>query len=164
MSQILHNQKTHPEIVCEYADLAEPGEWRNHFDGAVVVVMLQAQIGGNNYHEFIRNNIDSTNNILNEVIPHAQVNLTDVDKKTFKFHNLKYRWTHDKFYTQYYLDEYDLINDNIITYQSPSKFDPESGQYVEMDPNLRSDVLLSDKSITADKNIVRKMVSALETF
>lgn len=104
------------------------------------------------------------NNILNEVIPHAQINLTDVDKKTFKFHNLKYRWTHDKFYTQYYLDEYDLINDNIITYQNPSKFDLESGEYIELDPKLRSDVLLTDKSITADNNLLRKMVSALETF
>jgi len=104
------------------------------------------------------------NNILNEVIPHAQINLTDVDKKTFKFHNLKYRWTPDKFYTQYYLDEYDLINDNIITYQNPSKFDSESGEYIELDPKLRSDVLLADKSITADNNLLRKMVSALETF
>jgi nucleoside-diphosphate-sugar epimerase len=71
-------KKTHPEIVCEYADLAEPGEWRNHFDGAVVVVMLQAQIGGNNYHEFIRNNIDSTNNILNEVKKNPLINLIHI--------------------------------------------------------------------------------------
>ena len=39
-------------ILTEYADLAEPGDWQRHFVGAEVVVMLQAQIGGNDYQEF----------------------------------------------------------------------------------------------------------------
>ena len=60
-------KKTQPKIVTEYADLAEIGDWQQHFIGADVVVMLQAQIGGNNYQEFVRNNIDSTRNILNIV-------------------------------------------------------------------------------------------------
>ncbi|WP_230964184.1 NAD-dependent epimerase/dehydratase family protein, partial [Burkholderia stagnalis] len=39
-------RRLHPDIVAEYADLAEPGDWSRHFAGADAVVMLQAQIGG----------------------------------------------------------------------------------------------------------------------
>lgn len=56
-----------PDITVEYADLAEPGDWQRHFVGADVVVMLQAQIGGNAYQEFVRNNIDSTRLILEAI-------------------------------------------------------------------------------------------------
>jgi nucleoside-diphosphate-sugar epimerase len=57
-------KKVQPEIIAEYADLAEPGDWQRHFNGAEVVVMLQAQIGGNDYQEFVRNNVTSTKLIL----------------------------------------------------------------------------------------------------
>lgn len=57
-------KQVQPDITVEYADLAEPGDWQRHFVGADVVVMLQAQIGGNDYQEFVRNNIDSTRLIL----------------------------------------------------------------------------------------------------
>lgn len=60
-------KQLHPDVAIEYADLAESGEWRRHFKGADVVVMLQAQIGGNDYQEFVRNNIDSPRLILNEI-------------------------------------------------------------------------------------------------
>lgn len=56
-----------PDITVEYADLAEPGEWQRHFVGADVVVMLQAQIGGLEYHEFVRNNVDATALILDAI-------------------------------------------------------------------------------------------------
>lgn len=56
-----------PDIEAEYADLAQAGTWRRHFIDAEVVVMLQAQIGGNDYRQFARNNIDSTRLILNEM-------------------------------------------------------------------------------------------------
>jgi nucleoside-diphosphate-sugar epimerase len=59
-----------PDIIAECADLATPGEWRRHFAGADVVVMLQAQIGGNDYQEFVRNNVESTKLILDEVKKH----------------------------------------------------------------------------------------------
>lgn len=52
------------DIIAEYADLAAPGDWQRHFEGADVVVMLQAQIGGNDYREFERNNLESTRNVL----------------------------------------------------------------------------------------------------
>tara|TARA_R110000868_G_scaffold196851_2_gene442878 strand:- start:887 stop:1825 length:939 start_codon:yes stop_codon:yes gene_type:complete len=59
-----------PDITVDYADLAEPGDWQSHFSGADVVVMLQAQIGGNDYQEFIRNNVDSTKLILDAIKTH----------------------------------------------------------------------------------------------
>jgi nucleoside-diphosphate-sugar epimerase len=60
-------KQVQPDIVTEYADLAEPGDWQRHFVGADVVVMLQAQIGGNEYEEFVRNNIDSTKLVLDAI-------------------------------------------------------------------------------------------------
>jgi nucleoside-diphosphate-sugar epimerase len=63
-----HNLSTlasmHPDITTEFADLAEAGPWTRHFDDADVVVMLQAQIGGNEYIDFERNNLDATRLIL----------------------------------------------------------------------------------------------------
>lgn len=60
-------KQVQPDITVEYADLAEPGDWRRHFEDAEVVVMLQAQIGGNDYQEFVRNNVDSTRLILDAI-------------------------------------------------------------------------------------------------
>lgn len=57
-------KRIQPWVEIEFADLAEPGDWQRHFVGADVVVMLQAQIGGNQYQEFVRNNLDSTRLIL----------------------------------------------------------------------------------------------------
>jgi nucleoside-diphosphate-sugar epimerase len=60
-------QKVHPDITAEFADLAKPGPWQQHFTQADVVVMLQAQIGGNNYQDFVLNNVDSTRIILDTI-------------------------------------------------------------------------------------------------
>lgn len=60
----------HPDIVIEYADLAEPGDWFQHFAEADTVVMLQAQIGAPNIEPFIRNNILATEHILNAIKQH----------------------------------------------------------------------------------------------
>jgi nucleoside-diphosphate-sugar epimerase len=60
-------RRIQPDITVEYADLAEPGDWRRYFAGADVVVMLQAQIGGTDYEEFVRNNVSSTQLILEAV-------------------------------------------------------------------------------------------------
>lgn len=67
-----------PDITVEYADLAEAGEWQRHFVDANVVVMLQAQIGGNEYQDFVRNNIDSTRLILTEIKKNAAVRLVHI--------------------------------------------------------------------------------------
>ena len=60
-------QQLHPDIVIEYADLAESGNWQRHFTQAHAVVMLQAQIGGNDYVDFERNNLNSTRLILDAI-------------------------------------------------------------------------------------------------
>lgn len=60
-------QKVQPEIVAEYADLAEPGPWSRYFTDASVVVMLQAQIGGIDAREFERNNVEATRLILEQI-------------------------------------------------------------------------------------------------
>lgn len=54
----------HPDLVIEYADLAERGDWEKHVEGADTVVMLQAQIGDPNLEPFVRNNITSTEHML----------------------------------------------------------------------------------------------------
>jgi nucleoside-diphosphate-sugar epimerase len=56
-----------PLVCVEYADLSKPGAWQRHFIDADVVVMLQAQIGGLFYEEFIDNNIISTRLILSQI-------------------------------------------------------------------------------------------------
>lgn len=70
--------KLQPGIVAEHADLAEPGEWRRHFADADVVVMLQAQIGGVDYREFERNNVDATRHVLDAMKANAQCRLIHV--------------------------------------------------------------------------------------
>ncbi len=68
-------RRFHPDIVIEYADLAEPGDWAAHFAGAAAVVMLQAQIGDPKPDPFVRNNITSTQHIL-EVIQRYSIPYT----------------------------------------------------------------------------------------
>ena len=63
-------RKFHPDIVIEYADLAEPGAWAENFTGADAVVMLQAQIGDPNPEPFVRNNITSTQHVLAAIHQH----------------------------------------------------------------------------------------------
>lgn len=60
-------KKYQSDIVVEYADLAEAGPWEKHFSNADVVIMLQAQIGGNEAQQFIRNNVNSTKLILEAI-------------------------------------------------------------------------------------------------
>jgi len=54
----------HPDITSECVDLADLGLWERHFTSGAIVVMLQAQIGGNEYKDFERNNLTATRNIL----------------------------------------------------------------------------------------------------
>jgi len=60
-------RKLHPDIVAEYADVADSGTWERHFEGAEIVVMLQAQIGGKTIEPFIRNNVTSTKIVLDAI-------------------------------------------------------------------------------------------------
>jgi uncharacterized protein YbjT (DUF2867 family) len=57
----------HPEVDAVLADLAQPGDWQEKLQGAGVVVLLQAQIGGNRLNEFQRNNVDATTLLLETI-------------------------------------------------------------------------------------------------
>lgn len=57
-------QQVQKDITLINADLSIPGPWMDEFENADVVVMLQAQIGGIYYEEFVKNNLDSTALIL----------------------------------------------------------------------------------------------------
>ena len=57
-------RRMHPDITVVEADLAVCGSWEKQFDGADVVVMLQAQIGDLNPEPFVRNNITTTEVII----------------------------------------------------------------------------------------------------
>ncbi len=65
-------KELHPDVIAIEADLAEHGEWEKSFEGADIVLMLQAQIGAPTMEPFIRNNITSTKNIL-EVIKRYEI-------------------------------------------------------------------------------------------
>ncbi len=70
--------KVHPGVTAEYADLANPGNWQRHFVDAEAVVMLQAQIGGIDRGAFVRNNIDSTRLIIDEMKKNAVPRLVHI--------------------------------------------------------------------------------------
>jgi nucleoside-diphosphate-sugar epimerase len=64
-------KQLHPGIVAEHADVAESGDWERHFVNADVVIMLQAQIGALSREPFVRNNLTSTQRILDLIKRHS---------------------------------------------------------------------------------------------
>lgn len=67
-----------PGVEAIEADLAQPGPWQDHFAGASSVVMLQAQIGGNEIEPFIRNNLTSTQRVLATMKQHGVTYLVHI--------------------------------------------------------------------------------------
>ena len=63
-----HNTKMladlHPDITVIEADLADEGDWQTSLKDSDMIIMLQAQIGGLTIEPFIRNNITSTEKVL----------------------------------------------------------------------------------------------------
>ena len=57
-------KQLNPQMIVIEADLAQPGDWTEALRGAGALVMLQAQIGGDVYEEFVANNISSTEHII----------------------------------------------------------------------------------------------------
>jgi len=101
-------QQVHPDIITEYADLAEIGKWQDHFIGADVVVMLQAQIGGNDYQEFVRNNIDSTRNILEKIVKNNVPSLIHISSSVVES-------VASDFYTDTKKEQEDIVLDSGIS-------------------------------------------------
>ena len=60
----------HPDLVIEQVDLAEPGDWSKHFEGADAVVVLNAQIGASDTEPFVRNNLTATKRVLDAARAH----------------------------------------------------------------------------------------------
>jgi nucleoside-diphosphate-sugar epimerase len=71
-------RKLHPDIEIMEVDLSKPGAWQAEFSRADVVVMLQAQIGGLDYAEFERNNVHSTELILDAIKLHSKIRLVHI--------------------------------------------------------------------------------------
>lgn len=59
--------RLHPDVSVICADLAEPGDWADAFDGATGVVILNAQIGAVTGEPFQRNTIDATVNVIDAI-------------------------------------------------------------------------------------------------
>jgi len=57
-------RELHPDITVVEADVSKKGEWQNVFKQGDVVIMLQAQIGSMASDDFVRNNIRSTELVL----------------------------------------------------------------------------------------------------
>jgi nucleoside-diphosphate-sugar epimerase len=58
-------RRLHPEITLLDADCAEAGTWETELGRCDALVILHAQIGGLFEEDFIRNNIDATQRVLN---------------------------------------------------------------------------------------------------
>lgn len=86
-------KSVHPDLTIEYADLSKSGPWSKHFTGPAVVVMLQAQIGGNIYEEFLQNNIESTRLILELINKNPDLRLVHISSSVLESKA-------DDFYTQ----------------------------------------------------------------
>ncbi|MGD0444810.1 MAG: NAD(P)-dependent oxidoreductase [Edaphobacter sp.] len=63
-------RRLHPEIRVVEADLAEPGPWQDELDGCTQLVIGHAQIGGLYHEEFVRNNIQATERLLEAALRH----------------------------------------------------------------------------------------------
>lgn len=100
-------KQVQPDIVVEYADLAEPGVWQEHFVSADVVVMLQAQIGGLDYQEFVRNNVDATALILDAIKVNNIPNLIHISSSVVES-------VADDFYTKTKKDQERMVLDSGI--------------------------------------------------
>ena len=74
----------HPGVVAELVDLSLPGPWERHFVEGSVVVMLQAQIGGADRDAFLRNNVTSTEIVLDAAKRHGISHLVHVSSSVVK--------------------------------------------------------------------------------
>lgn len=98
----------HPEIQAYCVDLAEQNGWDSFFESADVVVMLQAQIGGDDYSEFIRNNVDSTRLVLAAIKRYRTPYMVHISSSVVES-------VVDDFYTQTKITQEKLVLDSGIT-------------------------------------------------
>ena len=85
--------KYYPSVICVEGDLSRHGKWESYFEGAEILVMLQAQIGGNNLADFKNNNVESTKIILSNFKKFSLKRLVHVSSSVLES-------TADDYYTQ----------------------------------------------------------------
>jgi nucleoside-diphosphate-sugar epimerase len=68
----------HPDVTAIEADLAERGEWIRALDGADSVVVCHAQIGGLVEAEFLRNNVQATERLLDALASRGSCHLVHI--------------------------------------------------------------------------------------
>ena len=57
-------RELHPRMSVIEADLSQSGSWEHALEGGKALIMLQAQIGGENKQAFIANNVTATERVL----------------------------------------------------------------------------------------------------
>lgn len=77
-------RKLHPDITVIDADLAECGEWEREFQDAGALVLLQAQISGLTYPQFVHNTLQSTERVLAAARRHDVPYLVHVSSSVVK--------------------------------------------------------------------------------
>lgn len=100
-------RRVFPGVRAVLADLSIPGEWFSYFESADVVVMLQAQIGGVSYDEFICNNVSSTELILELVKKNKVPRLVHISSSVVES-------VADDFYTRSKIEQEQLVLDSGI--------------------------------------------------
>lgn len=71
-------QELNPGVNALCADLAEEGDWQKELQDADVLISLQAQIGGLNEQEFVRNNVLASENIVGALANNTQCYIVHV--------------------------------------------------------------------------------------
>ena len=101
-------RELHPDVEVIEVDLARRGNWQNAFARADMVVMLQAQIGGLFYDEFVANNIESTRLILEAIRTHAITKVVHISSSVVES-------VADDFYTRSKIEQEQVVLDSSIT-------------------------------------------------
>lgn len=63
-------EKFHPDIRVLHQDLAAPNGWESEFAGCDALVIGHAQIGGTDPAEFVRNNVQATQRVIDAALRH----------------------------------------------------------------------------------------------
>ena len=84
----------------------------------------------NNYIPFPSFFVRIQNPLINENIFHYERNYTDISRKFNLFHNLKFRWTLDKFFCHYFLWKHGVLTKGFVIYQPPEDVSIETLEQV----------------------------------
>lgn len=98
-----------PNVKAIHADLAEKTNWQTHFNQAQCAVLLHAQITGLDEHDFIRNNIEATKNVIEAIRQHQIPYVVHVSSSVINS-------VADDYYTRTKTQQEQLIIDSSLQY------------------------------------------------